>query len=392
MHQRLCGIRGEVTVERAHQRLARALATGVGLVVAGALPAFLTASLAPRIRSDFAFGDSTVGLAVGLFYAVCAVASTPCGRLVDRIGATVALRVAALSTAVSCVAVAALAQSAAALIPLLLIGGLGNAMAGPGASALLRREVVGHRHGLAFGAQQAGAPLGALLAGLALPAVAIPLGWRWAFAGTAALAVAAAAISPTAPPSRVAAAAAARARHGLGAVHALGLAAVLASAAGVGLVGFIVIFAVDSGLSEGAAGLLLAGLSLTAMISRIVLGVAGDRPGSDPLGPVAAMLAAGAACYLALTIATPVAVVAGALLAGVLGWSWPGALQLAVVQRSPDAPAWAVGVLMSGLFAGAVAGPLVVGLLAETGSFTGGWIACAAFALGAAGIVAATRR
>jgi hypothetical protein len=63
-----------------------------------------------------------------------------------------------------------------------------------------------------------------------------------------------------------------------------------------------------------------------------------------------------------------------------------------VVQRSPDAPAWAVGVLMSGLFAGAVAGPLVVGLLAGAGWFAGGWIACAVFALGAAGIVAATRR
>jgi MFS family permease len=382
----------EMTAEQARVRTARALAAGVGLVVAGALPAFLAASLAPRIRIDFAFGDSTLGLGVGLFYAVCALASVPSGHVVDRTGATVSIRVAAISTMISGLAVAALAQSAPALIALLLVGGLSNAMAGPAAAALLRREVAGHRHGLAFGAQQAGAPLGALLAGLALPAVAIPFGWRWAFVGTAALGLAAAAIAPTAPASGIAGAPAARARRGLGAVHALGLAAVLASAAGVGLVAFIVIFAVDSGLSEGAAGLLLAGLSLTAMISRIVLGVLGDRPGLDSLRPVAVMLAASAGCYLALIAATPVPVVAGALLAGVLGWSWPAALQLAVVQRSPDAPAWAVGVLMSGLFAGAVAGPLVVGLLAGAGWFAGGWIACAVFALGAAGIVAATRR
>jgi MFS family permease len=381
-----------VIVEQPRVRAARALAAGVVLVVSGALPAFLTASLAPRIRVDFGFGESTVGLAVALFYAACALASTPCGHLVDRFGATVSIRVAAVSTAVSGVALAALAQSAPALIALLLVGGLGNAMAGPAASALLRHVVAGHRHGVAFGAQQAGAPLGALLAGLALPAVAIPLGWRWAFVGTAALAVAAAAIAPATPPPGGASTAAARARHGLGAVHALGLAAVLASAAGVGLVSFIVIFAVDTGLSEGAAGLLLAGLSLTAMISRIVLGVLGDRPGLDPLGPVAAMLAASAACYLVLTAAASVPVVAGALLAGVLGWSWPAAVQLAVVQRSPDAPAWAVGVMMAGLFAGAVTGPLVVGLLAGAGSFAAGWIACAVFALGAAGIVTATRR
>jgi MFS family permease len=381
-----------MSVVQVRVRAARALATGVGLVVAGALPAFLTASLAHRIRADFTFGDSAVGVAVGLFYAVCAVVSTPCGRVVDRIGATVSIRIAAASTAISGVALATLAHSAPTLIALLLVGGLGNAMAGPAVSALLRHEVVGHRHGLAFGAQQAGAPLGALLAGLALPVIAIPLGWRWAFAGNAALAVAVAAIAPAAAASGVASTAAARARRGLGTVHALGLAAVLASAAGVGLVSFIVIFAVDSGLSEGAAGLLLAGLSLTAMISRIVLGVLADRPALDPLRPVAVMLAASAGCYLALTAGTPFPVVAAALLAGCLGWSWPGALQLAVVQRSPDAPAWAVGVLMSGLFAGAVAGPLVVGLLAGVGWFAGGWIACAVFALGAAAIVAATRR
>jgi MFS family permease len=366
--------------------------TGVGLVVAGALPAFLTASLAPRIRTDFAFGDSTVGLAVGLFYAVCALASTPCGHVVDRIGATVSIRVAAASTAVCAIALAALAQSAPVLIALLLVGGLGNAMAGPAAGVLLRREVAGHRHGLAFGAQQAGAPLGALLAGVALPAVAIPLGWRWAFAGTAALAVAAAAVAPAAPPSGEARPAAARAPRRLGAVHALGLAAVLASAAGVGLVSFIVIFAVDSGLSEGAAGLLLAGLSFVAMLSRIALGLVADRPGLDPLKPVTAMLVVSTVGYLTLTAATPAPVVAGALLAGALGWSWPGALQLSVVQRSPDTPAWAVGVLMAGLFAGAVVGPLVVGVLAGVGWFAGGWIACALFAFGAAAVVAATRR
>ena len=80
-----------------------------------------------------------------------------------------------------------------------------------------------------------------------------------------------------------------------------------------------------------------------------------------------------------------------ALLAGGLGWSWPGALTLAVVERRPDAPAWAVGVMMTGLFVGAVVGPLVVGLLAEHDLFAAGWIACAAFALLAALTVAAVR-
>ena len=82
----------------------------------------------------------------------------------------------------------------------------------------------------------------------------------------------------------------------------------------------------------------------------------------------------------------------GALLAGSLGWAWPGALTLAVVQRSPQAPAWAVGVMMTGLFAGAVAGPLIVGLLAEHDAFSAAWVVCAGFALLAAATTWATRR
>lgn len=374
------------------RRSGRALVSGVTLVVAGAMPAFLVASLAPRIRADFAFSDSTVGLTVALFYAVCALISTPCGRLVERVGATVAVRVGAAATAVSTIAVATLADSAAVVVSLLLVGGIGNAMAGPAVSALLQREVAGHRHGVAFGAQQAGAPIGSVLAGLALPAVAIPIGWRWAFAGTAAIAIAAAAVAPVVGPSASSANRDTGARRRLGAVHALGFAGVLASAASVGLVTFLVLYSVGNGLSEGAAGLLLASVSLAAAVARIALGVLGDRPSEDPLRPVTIMLVASAAGYLGLLAGVPALIVAGALVAGGFGWAWPAALTLAVVQRSPDAPAWAVGVLMSGLFAGAVAGPLLVGLFAEAGSFAGGWIVCALLALAAAATIVATRR
>lgn len=47
---------------------------------------------------------------------------------------------------------------------------------------------------------------------------------------------------------------------------------------------------------------------------------------------------------------------------------------------------------MAGLFAGAVAGPLFVGLVAEQDLFTGAWILCACFALLSAETIVATRR
>jgi predicted MFS family arabinose efflux permease len=167
---------------------------------------------------------------------------------------------------------------------------------------------------------------------------------------------------------------------------------VLASAAGVGFVSFLVSYAVDSGLSEAAAGLLLGAVSLGATISRIGVGAFADRGEQEALRPVAIMLAASVAGYMLLIAAEPSAIVAGALLVGCLGWAWPGGLTLAVVQRSPDAPAWAVGVMMTGLFAGAILGPLATGLLAEHGLFELAWSSCAVLALASAGIVALTRR
>ena len=145
-------------------------------------------------------------------------------------------------------------------------------------------------------------------------------------------------------------------------------------------------------MSHAAAGLLLGAVSLAATCSRIGVGVLADRRGQEPLRPVAAMLAVSIAGYLLLIAGEPALIVIAALLAGSFGWAWPGGLTLAVVQRSPGAPAWAVGVLMAGLFSGAIVGPLLVGVLAQHERFALAWGACAAFALLAACTVTATRR
>ena len=377
-------------VARIHPR--RAFVTSILLVVGSVLPGFLAASLAPRIDADFPFSEAALGVAVATIYLVCAVVSPPAGHLVERLGARRALRAGAATTVVCCLGVAAVADSAAALIALLMVGGVGNAVAVPAASGLIDVHVPESRHGVAFGAMQAGAPVGALFAGLALPAVAIPFGWRWAYAATAVLALVTALAAPATGTGRAAAERAGGRPRGLSSVHALAVTAMFASAAGTGLVSFIVLYAVDSGIGEGAAGLLLAGLSLAAASSRVVLGLALDRAGGDPLRPVSWMLLAGAGGLVLLIAGTPATVVIGALVVGAVGWAWPGALTSAVVARAPGAPAWAAGVMMAGLFAGAILGPLATGLLAHGEQFTAAWLVLAASALAAAGMVAGVSR
>jgi MFS family permease len=340
------------------------------------LPGFLAASLAPRIDGDFTFGASELGLAVAAFYAVCTVASSPCGHLVERIGPVAAVRASAAATLVCALGVALLAQSGAALIVALLVGGLGNAAAAPAAGALVNHHVAPGRKGMALGAMQAGAPLGSLLAGLALPVIAIPVGWRWAYVVVGVLALIAAVVPPPTP--RPDAQTGGRRRRGLTPVHALAITAALASCATTGLVSFLVLYGIDTGMSETAAGVVLAVMSVGAVLSRVAVGAVADRTGRDPERTVAVMLAA-------------------ALLVGSVGWAWPAALTVAVVRRAPEAPAWAVGVLMSGLFLGAIAGPLLVGLLVETGgSYVPAWLATAVLAMlagatvGVAGRIPAT--
>jgi MFS family permease len=365
--------------------------TGVALVATGAMPGFMTAATAPRIRHDFAFSSGSLGLAAAIFYLVSFVLSASLGRLIERIGAVTGMRACAVCTAISCLLLACFAHSAASLIALLATAGLGNALASPSVSAALKHETPPERQGLAFGAQQAGASIGALLSGLALLAVAIPFGWRWTYVGVAALALAAAAYAPGHIP-RPAPAARGRPPKGLGAVHAIGLTAFLASAASVGFVSFIVSYAVDSGISQGAAGVLLAVVSGCAAACRIALGALADRGDQDALRPVPAMFLVSAAAYLLLIAGDPALIVVAALLAGSFGWAWPGALNMAVVQMSPQAPAWAVGVMLAGLFAGAVVGPLAVGLLGDHGHFAAAWALCAGFAVLAAATVWFLRR
>ena len=392
----------------------RALATGSALVMAGALPGMLPAALAVRIRADFPLSAAALGFAVSLLFLASALLSPVCGRVVGRIGPVAGMRVAAAVIATSCLVVAATARSAAALTAGILMAGAGNAMTMPAVSALLQREIARNRLGAAFGAQSAGGSFAGLLAGLSVPLIAIPFGWRWAFVGTAVLAVAAAASAgsaahATAPDENGAWRPAARgsaARSGAGgsaalrgggapaagSARGLAVASALASAAAVALISFLTLYAIDRGISETEAGLLLAAVGGGSSLSRIVLGAAADRTGGDPLRPVAVLLGIGAVGYLVLAAEPAAAVVLGALLAGTLGWCWHGALTLAVVHDGPGAAATGVGILMAGVFAGAVAGPFLIGLLVERDAFTGAWLVCAACSAGAALIVTGVRR
>jgi MFS family permease len=174
----------------------RAIVASAVLVIVGtAFPGLLVGGLAPEIQADLALSRPALGLAVAVFWLAAAVASAPAGRFVDRFGPLRGIHVAGVLAALGALGVAA-ASSTSFLIASLAVGGSANAFSTPGVSALASRAIPTERQGLAFGVQLAGPAIAALLAGLALPLLAGPVGWRTTFAAAAILALATAATVP----------------------------------------------------------------------------------------------------------------------------------------------------------------------------------------------------
>ncbi|HYN97822.1 MAG TPA: MFS transporter, partial [Pilimelia sp.] len=157
----------------------RAVLGAVTTTVASVLPVFLVAGLAVQIRAELGFSPAGLGLAVAVYFGVSALASVPAGGLVERYGAAVIARAAICLSAACLLAIAALARSYPVLVLALAAGAAANALGQLASNAALAHRVRPERQGVSFGIKQSAVPMSTLLAGAAVPAVALTLGWRW---------------------------------------------------------------------------------------------------------------------------------------------------------------------------------------------------------------------
>lgn len=338
-----------------------------------------------QIRGELGFGAGALGLVVALFFVVSSVFSALAGRVVERIGFYTAMRSSSVVGALSLLAVATLAGSWWGIVACLVLGGLGNAVAQPATNLMIAREVPGGRQGLAFGVKQAAIPIATLLAGLAVPVIAVTVGWRWAFAGAALLALVVALFVPKGSHGvGTATGSAKKPRTGDAPIAALILLSVgigLGSTAATPLGAFLVESAASTGIEVGTAGLLLALGSAVGIVVRVVAGYLADGMESGRLRLVAGMLVLGTAGFAMLASGSPALLVVGVVLAFGAGWGWPGLFNFAIVKSSPRSPAAATGITQTGASGGAALGPLLFGYTVEATSFGTAWLAAAAVAL-----------
>lgn len=362
--------------------LAAALAATTATQGLATFAVFVLPVLAPFALRDLGVAPHWIGHQVAAVYIAAALVSSIAGGLIGRWGPARSSQVAVGAGAFGSVLIA-LGGLPGAVLGSVLIGA-GYGLTNPAASMVLSRLTPAGRRNLVYGIKQMGVPLGAALAGLVLPGLALAIGWRGAALVIAAVLLAMvlvlapfrphwdAARNPAAPLRGTGGGLSLlRARPGLASVAVIGA---LYSAAQLALGAYAVTMLVEEfGWSPVVAGMLAAALQIAGAFGRILWAWMADRSRSG-LKVLTGLGLMTAAMSLPLPLATgwPVAALAPMLcLLGLCAAGWNGVM-LAEASRlaTPGGSGHATGAVLSVTFAGVVTGPtLFAAIFAAVGSY-----------------------
>ena len=361
----------------------RATIFASAVATVGVLPVFMTGGLAVQMADDLGFSDGKLGLAVGAYFGTSALASAPLGRLAQRLGFTRSLHAASAISLTSLIGIA-LSPSLLVLCLFLVIAGLANSIGQPAANGLIVTLVPQRRRALAFAAKQSAIPLSTLLGGLAVPTLALTVGWRWAFVAGACLAIVIL-LSRTGQGRMAGSATAGSHIVNIVPLIVLGGSAAFAAASANALGSFVTASAVDTGFGEATAGWIQVGGSAVGLAMRMFMGWLTDRSSSRDFSVVVTLMATGVFGFAFLGAGNMMLFVIGVTIGYGAGWAWPGIFNDAVSQRHLTAAAAATGITQSGVYVGGAVGPLLFGFVVEHHSYEAAWMMAAV-----SGAIAAT--
>lgn len=376
-------------------RRTKTIASALLIATCGTLPVMLVGTLGVQIKQELGLSDAQLGTVLACFYATSGVSAVWLGRFADRVGWRTAVRVAAVTSTVVLLGIAVAARSFFVLACLLAIGGLSHALAAPSGNLALAREVPGGRQGMIFGVKQSAVPLSAMLAGLSVAAIALTVGWRWAYIALLALPL----VTLLSIPDELEGTATERSAGSPPPLRSVGRGLFLLTV-GVGLANvtvsslasFLVVSSVNAGLSAGAAGALVSIGSVASLVTRIGAGWLSDRLQVGGFRMVPALLLLGSLGFGLLATNRPVLLLPGAVLAYGAGWGWQGLFQFGVVSSHVEAPASATGITRVGLMTGSTIGPILFGSMSERLGYPFAWSVITVVAMASAILVFAGAR
>lgn len=368
----------------------------VTTMVATAFQIFVVSVLASVLIDEFGLSRFQLGLIGSLNTAVGAFTAPWTGRLTDRIGARQSSIAAQLICVVGFV-VMGTANSIALLIVSAIILGVPQGWGNPTTNALISERVPAGRRGVVTGIKQSGVQVGIVLAGVSLPVMADTMGWRaamWVYAGVFACFAMLPLLLPKRPPELQAPTAASAASpparsFNMRAVRLIALYAFLMGTGGGAIGRFLALFAEEeAGLSNRAAGLVLALTGLAGVVSRVYAGrMAEHRVAPLRLLGILALIGSSVGVLLLVTLQVGAWLLwIIALLFAVGHAAWNAVAMLAIilgVERSRAGQA--SGTVMFGFLGGLAVGAPIAGLIVDaTNSYQPVWVAASVMALLAA--------
>lgn len=358
------------------------------------IPVFLLGSLAVFMSEDLQFREAELGIAASAFFGSAAVFSLLGGRFAEKRGYRAGMLVGIGCSVLGLAGVGLVAQSYWQVALFMIVAGAGNGFTQPAVNYLLARQIMAERQGVAFGIKQSAIPVATLLAGLAVPLLAVQLGWRWPFGLAALIGV----VIWFGVPRQPLVSADKRAVGGNGQLskvplYFMAIGGACASAAANSMGAFLVTSSVSSGVPAATAGFLFAIGSGVGVTIRLVLGFLADRTTRTNLYFVSAMIVIGGLGLLSLSFVDGAVLIGLATVVGFsFAWGWPGLFLFNIVRRYAHAPATASGFVQAGAFVGGVAGPSLFGLLSAAYGFGVAWTCAAAASMLGAALIALGER
>ncbi len=298
------------------------------------------------------------------------------------------MRICAVVAALSLLGIAIIAHTYLTMLILLVVAGVATGANQPAVNLFVIDAVRPSRRGFALGVKQAAIPVSTLLAGLAVPLVALTIGWHWAYGFAAVMAIIVAAAIPPGKSRGISKSAQhaeiARPKIAIAPIAALTVAMAFGAGAANALGAFLVENAVHAHWSPGNAGLLAALGSAAGLISRLVGGYMADRRGGRHLPVIAAMMGLGAVGYASFAMGVPWLILPATIVCYGAGWGWNGVFNFAVIVNHPGAEGRATGTTQAGAYIGSVVGPLAFGYVVDHASFAAAWSMTSVAALFAA--------
>ena len=361
------------------------VATAALSTISVVFPGLAAGSLAVQASDDFGVSEGSYGWALGTFFLAAALTSVAGGRLVQVIGPRRQLSYGLVATGLVQLVIAFLVPSFGWMLAALAFAGVVNSGVQTAVNLALSQADL-PRLGLAVATKQSAMPAAAMLGGIAVPALALTLGWRWAYAMGALVALvafgcvrvfivdrpitAARSISVVESTSRALAAATV-------------VSMLLAFSSGA-INAWTVSSGVDAGLSEGAAGLTLSLAAGMGILFRLVAGSRVDASMRPPFLMAAQLYVIGIAGFLLLSLRVAPIHAAATVLAFAGGWIWPVFTNFAIVNANPRSAGAATGMTQMGVYVGVFSAPVITGQIIDRWGYQTMWLVVAGIAVCAA--------